>query len=85
MVQTLEFTVPELLERLQAGQIPMSAKVQVTFDDATLATNAAERDAAAMLFAQWEAEDAQLTPEQQAHNRRIYAEIETNGIPRVRL
>lgn len=36
------------------------------------------------LLAQWEQEDAQMTPEQQADNARIYAEIEREGIPRVR-
>lgn len=38
-----------------------------------------------VLIAQWEQEDAQMTPEQQADNARIYAEIEREGIPRVRV
>jgi hypothetical protein len=34
------------------------------------------------LFAQWADEDSQLTNEQREENDRIYAEIESNGIPR---
>ena len=37
------------------------------------------------LFAQWAEEDAHMTPEEQAENDRIYAEIEQNGIPRVQI
>lgn len=89
MLQTLEFSLPELLERVRAGQIPMSAKAQVTYDDAALTapvpTEQSPAEVAAALFAQWEQEDVQRTPEEQADNERIYAEIETNGIPRVRL
>ncbi len=39
----------------------------------------------AFLFAQWEQEDAQMTPEQHADNARIYTEIEREGIARVRV
>ena len=42
-------------------------------------------DEAWAMIDQWEKEDAQTTPEQQAENARIYAEIEKNGIPRVRI
>lgn len=37
------------------------------------------------LFAQWAEEDAQLTEEERAENERIYAEIEKNGISRVKI
>jgi hypothetical protein len=37
------------------------------------------------LFAQWAEEDAHMTDEERAQNERIYAEIEKNGIPRVRM
>lgn len=37
------------------------------------------------LLEQWEREDAALSSEQQAQNERVFAEIERNGIPRVRL
>jgi hypothetical protein len=37
------------------------------------------------LFAKWAEEDAHMTLEEQAENDRIYAEIEQNGIPRVRI
>ncbi|GEM_PF-4497132 len=33
MVQTLEFTLPELMERVRKGQIPSTAKIQITFDE----------------------------------------------------
>lgn len=42
-------------------------------------------ETARALFAQWAEEDAALTPEEREDNARIYAEIEKNGIPRVRL
>ena len=80
MIQTLEFTMPELLKRLKAGQIPMSAKVRVTYEEAP-----PQKDPTLALFEQWAKEDAALTPEQHAENKRIYSEIEQNGIPRVRL
>lgn len=32
MLQTVEISLPELLERVRAGQIPMSARAQVTYD-----------------------------------------------------
>jgi hypothetical protein len=75
------------LERLHAGQIPSDAKVRVTFDDAASvpASDAAERDPSIALFAQWDEEDARMTPEQRAENERVYAQIEANGIPRVRI
>ena len=86
MLQTLKLSLPELLERVRSGQIPPSAQVQVTYDAATLAApQTSALHAAVELFAQWEQEDAQRTPEEQADNERIYAEIETNGIPRTRL
>ncbi len=86
MLQTVEITLPELLERVRAGLIPMSAKAQVTYDDAVRTPSQdAERNPALALFEQWAQEDAQMTPEQHAENQRIYAEIEKNGIPRVRL
>ena len=85
MVQTVEFTLPELLERLHAGQIPVNAKVSVTYDDAATAAMPAPTDPTLLLFAQWAEEDAQTTPEQQAENARIYDEIERNGIPRVQV
>ena len=83
MRQTRDFTIPELLERLNAGQIPLTATAQVTFEEATPVLNG-NNDPMLALFAQWEQEDA-ATPEQQAENKRIYAEIETNGIPRTRI
>jgi hypothetical protein len=83
MVQTEENTIPEFLERLSTGQIPLDAKVRVTFEDAAPAP--AERDPTLALFAQWDDEDSRMTPEQRAENERVYAEIEKNGIPRVRI
>src|SRR5262245_6746775 len=85
MKQTLECTLPELLERLNAGQIPMDARVQVTYEDSALPAETREKDPTLALFQQWEQEEAQLTPEEQAENARIYAEIEQNGISRVRI
>lgn len=88
MLQTIDISLPELLERVRAGQIPMSARAKVTYDDAAIseAQNAATNPNPALaLFEQWDKEDAQVTPEQQAENERIYAEIERNGIPRIRL
>ncbi len=37
------------------------------------------------LFAQWEREDALATEEERAEDVRIYADIEKNGIERVRI
>ena len=37
------------------------------------------------LFAKWAEEDAQLTEEEKTKNERIYAEIEKNGVSRVRI
>lgn len=85
MVQTFELTLPELLERLHAGQIPMSAKVSVTFDDAAAPAVPTKKDPTLALFEQWANEDAQMTPKQQAENERIYSEIEKDGIARVRI
>jgi hypothetical protein len=81
--KTIEFTIPELLERLHAGQIPPDAKVQVTFEDG--APVPAAHDPSIALFAQWDEEDSRMTPEQRAENERVYAEIEKSGIPRVRI
>ena len=78
MTRTLEFTLPELLKRLETGQIPMSAHVKVTYEDA-----APQKDPTLALFDQWAKEDAVLTPEQRADNERIYSHIEQNGIPRM--
>nr|WP_309697269.1 hypothetical protein [Armatimonas sp.] len=33
MTQTLEFTIPELIQKWNLGQIPTDAKVSVTFED----------------------------------------------------
>ena len=44
-----------------------------------------KEDPTLALFAQWDREDALMTPEEKAENDRIYAEIEKNGIPRVQL
>jgi hypothetical protein len=44
-----------------------------------------EEDPTLALFAQWDREDTQLTPEEQAKNERIYVEIEKNGIPRIQI
>ena len=85
IVRTIEFTLPELLKRLNEGQIPMSAKVSVTFDDEAVPAISTEKDPTLALFEQWASEDAQITAEQQAENERIYSEIEKNGIPRVRI
>ncbi len=41
--------------------------------------------AALELFAQWEREDALASEAERAEDARIYAEIEKNGIPRVRI
>jgi len=49
----------------------------------TLATYDAED--AQSLFARWAAEDALLTDEERKANERIYTEIETTGIPRVKI
>ena len=84
MTKTMEFTLPELLVRLKAGQIPGNAKVQITFDDAFSSAESASNPTVA-LFEQWATEDAEMTPEQVAENERIYAEIEKNGIPRVQI
>lgn len=82
---TVEITLPELLKRVDAGQIPMDAKVRVTFDDAEAPSVQVTQDPTLALFEQWAIEDEQLTPEQEADNKRVYAAIETNGIPRVRI
>ena len=37
------------------------------------------------LFAQWEKEDDLLSEEERAKNDKVYAKIEKNGIPRVRI
>lgn len=42
-------------------------------------------DATQALFAQWAEEDEHLTDEQRQENERVYAEIEKNGIPRVKI
>lgn len=82
MTQIAELTVTELLERLDAGQIPMTAKVTVVYEEAFPAFG---RDSALALFEQWDKEDAQSTPEEQIANEQVYAEIEKNGIPGVRI
>lgn len=90
MLQTVEISLPELLERVRAGKIPLSAKAQVTYDDAALPTP--QEDAAEdapnptlALFEQWDKEDAAMSAEELEEDRRIFAEIEKNGIPRVRI
>ena len=35
------------------------------------------------LFKEWKEEDAKLSPEEIAQNRKMYEEIEKNGIPRI--
>jgi hypothetical protein len=81
MTQTMEITLPELMERVRKGQIPSTAKIQVTFEEVTVPP----KDPTIALFEQWAQEDAALTQEQQQENQRIYSEIEQNGIPRVRI
>ena len=56
---------------------------EIKSDDRAPTQSGAARTTLA-LFAQWEQEDAQMTPEKQADNARIYTEIEREGIPRVR-
>ena len=85
MVQTLEFDVPELLRRLKAGQIPMSAKVRITFEEFSPSLPNAASDGDLSLFKRWEREEADVSVQDQAENDRIYAEIERNGIPRVQI
>lgn len=86
MQQTVEISLPELLERVQAGQIPSSARVRVTFDDAPTADAPQDpKDPTLALFEQWAREDAEATPEERAEEERIYAQIERNGIPRVQI
>ena len=41
MTQTLEFTIPELIQKWNLGQIPTDAKVSVTFEDKKPTTKAA--------------------------------------------
>ena len=84
MTKIAELTLPELLERLNTGLIPMSAKVTVTYEDREKPSTAVQ-DPTLALFAQWERDDARLTLEEQQKNDRIYEEIERNGIPRVRI
>ena len=48
-------------------------------------TGVSSEEAARQLFARWAEEDARMTPDEEAQNERIYAEIEKNGIPRVRI
>lgn len=89
MTQTTELTMQELLKRLNAGQIPMTAKVIVVYEETTPSlldkNTRAEKNPALALFEQWEQEDNQTTPEEQAENDRVYAQIEQNGITRVRI
>lgn len=85
MTKTIEVTLPELLEGLNAGRIPKNAKVQVTFDEDAFSSAETSHDPTVALFERWAQEDAAITPEQEAENERIYAEIERNGIPRVRI
>jgi hypothetical protein len=83
MLQTIDISLPELLERVRSGEIPLNARACVTFDAAALPNG--EGKAALELFAQWAREDAQATPAEIEEDRRIYEEIEKNGIPRIRL
>lgn len=78
MLQTVEISLPELLERVRLGQIPMSARAQVTYDVP------APPEATPTLPVPEAREDA-MTPEERAEEERIYAEIEKNGIPRVQI
>jgi hypothetical protein len=50
-----------------------------------LPASAGEGSATLALFAQWAEQDARLTADERDENTSIYAEIEKNGIPRVRL
>ncbi len=79
MLQTMEFTLPELLKRWGAGQIPMNAMVQVTFDPATVSTeDEAGKDVTLALFEQWALEDAQMSAEELEADRRLYEQFEHN-------
>ena len=95
MVQTVEFSIPELLERIRQGRIPLTATAQVTFDEASLTndeqpstaapTTEAERSADLALFEQWARAGAASTPQERVENDRIYAEIEKTGISRAHI
>jgi hypothetical protein len=85
MVQTVEITLPELLERVRVGQIPMSAKARVTYDDAALPANgqqaapdAAPDDPTLKLFEQWDKEAEAMTPEELEAERRLFEQLENN-------
>lgn len=92
MTQIPELTITELLKRLDAGQIPMSAKVTGVYEDVSFAAREEngkdtgdDKNPALALFEQWDKEDAEMTPEEQAQNERVYAQIAQNGVPRVRV
>ena len=85
MIQTAELTMAELLKRLSAGQIPMTAKVTVVYEEVSPSASDEGKNPALGLFEQWEQEDARMTPYEEAKNEQVYAQIEQNGIPRVRI
>ena len=78
MLQTVELTLPELLKRWRAGQIPSNATVQVTFDDVAVAAPITPPDPALALFDQWQAEDANLTPGELEAERQLFEQFEHN-------
>lgn len=79
MSQTISLTIPELLEQVNAGKIPLDAIVEVTL------TNKQGKDPTLALFEQWDEEDAHQSSEVQAENERVNSSIEQNGIPRSRI
>lgn len=70
MLQTIEISLPELLERVRLGQIPMSARAQVTYD-AALAAPSPEPTP--------DAPSDEATPEEELEaERRLFEQFEKN-------
>lgn len=75
----LDIPLPELLRRVEAGQIPLSARVQVWFEQPAL------NQTTLALLEKWAQEDAHLSPEEREEDERLFTHIEESGIERMRV
>ena len=88
----LELPAPEFVERFQSGEIPASARVTVTFDEAVAERNrvlaglhqwqrqtntqTSPATSAREPFDRFDAEDAAMTGEEKRAESRLWAEVE---------
>lgn len=77
MIQTLHVPLPELLQRVHRGEIPLSAQATVTFDD-TVLTLQPETVLSPVLALPEPEDNTPLSLEELEDERRLFEQFECN-------